>query len=553
MKRVWVSLLFGTALLLGVPATHAAAPGRTVVVGAEHDIAGFNTSLSCCDDEWASWMGAEEALRGAFIQTPNGRWVPELVSSASANGAGVTYTIKANASWYWAGRKVPVTYRDFVYTLQEIDNPNNQIADRSGYANLDPARYRHVGAKRVTFFWKTTNCTVDFPCGRYGNWQSLFSSLYPSFALRGVNFNTMWTTCICGGDGKPVADGPYYVSGYTRGVGSVLKANPFWVGAKPSIREIDFKVLAGMAAEVQAVQAHQVDVVVPTFGAYLTQVKNTAGYTFVETPGYEGEHLEFRVGTGASNVLLRAPFIREAIALATDRASIVNAVYGDLADGIPATNDALSFPTEAGYEPDFMRWNFDPKQALALLAKHCTGGPAAVDPANTAIWQCSGLPATFSWTWPAGDTVGAVTEAIVKAELRAIGVQIVDHPVPANVFYGPTGIASGSYDIAEFVETAAGDPSDWYDTYRCSGPVNFTGFCSRKVDELLAAGARETDPFRRARDYQAADKALAGAVPALPLYQRPAVLIRRAALAGVVDNPDPAGPFWDVERWRWGR
>jgi ABC-type transport system substrate-binding protein len=540
--------IVAAALLAGAPAN-----GRPVVVGAEHDIAGFNTALSCCDDQWASWMGAEEALRGAFTQAPNGRWQNELVSAASANAAGVTYTIKANATWYWGGRKVPVTYRDFVYTLQQVDDPNNQVADRSGYANLDPTRYRHTGEKRVTFFWKTTNCTADFPCGRYGNWQSLFSSLYPSFALRGMNFNTMWTSCICGNDGKPVADGPYYVARYARGAGSVLEVNPFWAGARPSIREIDFKVLSGTASEVQAVQAHQVDLVVPTFGSYLSQVKNAAGFTFSEIPGYEGEHLEFRVGTGASNALLRAPFIRQAIALATDRTSIVGAVYGDLAAGIPATNDALYFPTEAGYAPDFKQWSFDPKKALALMARHCTGGPTSVDPASTAIWQCSGLPATFNWTWPAGDTVGAVTEAVVKAELRAIGIQIVDHPVAANLFYGSTGIASGDYDIAEFVETAGGDPGDWYDTYRCGGPVNFTGFCSRKVDALLAAGARETDPSRRTRDYQAADKALATAVPALPLYQRPAVLLRRATLAGVVDNAGPAGPFWNVERWRWGR
>ena len=523
------------------------------MVGAEHDIAGFNTMLSCCDDQWASWMGAEEALRGAFTQAPSGGWLKQIVSAASANAAGVTYTIKANATWYWGGRKVPVTYRDFVYTLQQVDDPNNQIADRSGYANLDPTRYRHSGARRVTFFWKTTNCTADFPCGRYGNWQSLFSSIYPSFALRGMNFDTMWTSCICGNDGKPVADGPYYVAGYTKGAGSVLRANPFWAGAKVSIREIDFRVLSGTAAEVQAVQAHQVDVIAPTFGAYLTQVKNAAGFTFSEIPGYEGEHLEFRVATGASNALLRAPFIRRAIALATDRSSIVKAVYGDLAGGIPATNDALYFPTEAGYEPDFKQWSFNPRQALALMARHCTGGPASLDPANTATWQCSGLPATFSWTWPAGDTVGTVTEAIVKAELRAIGIQIVDRPVPANVFYGSTGIASGDYDIAEFVETAGGDPGDWSDTYRCGGAVNFTGFCSRKVDELLAAGARETDQSRRDRDYRAADKVLAGAVPVLPLYQRPAVVVRRATLAGVVDNAGPAGPFWNVERWRWGR
>ena len=552
-----LSILAGAtaaALLVAAPAADPYASARAaVVIGAEHDIDGFNTALWCCSAQWASWMGAEEALRGAFVQLPNGEWSKELVSAASANAAGVSYTIKANASWYWGGKKIPVTYRDFVYTLRQIDDPNNQIANRSGYANLDPTRYSHNGTRQVTFFWKTTTCTADFPCGRYGNWQSLFSSLYPSFALRGLDFNTIWTSCICGSDGRPVADGPYYVARYTKGAGSMLKANPFWGGTKPSIPEIDFKVLSGAAAEVQAIETHQVDVIAPTFGGYLTQLKNAAGMRFSEVPGYYGEHLEFREGRGASNALLRAPFVREAIALATDRSAIVNAVYGDLAGAITPTNDALYFPTEAGYKNDFKRWSFNPRQSLALMARHCTGGPAALDPANTAIWQCSGLPATFSWSWPAGDTAGAVTEAIAKAELRAIGIQVVDRPLPANVFYGPTGIASGDYDIAEFVETSGGDPGDWYDTYRCGGPANFTGFCSREVDRLLAAGAHETVPAKRRIDFQAADKTLASLVPVLPLYQRPSVLVGTATLRGLVNDPGSAGPFWNVEHWRWSR
>ena len=51
--------------------------------------------------------------------------------------SGVSYTIKPTAYWYWGGKKVPVTYRDFVYTLQKIDDPNDDVASRAG---LQPAR-----------------------------------------------------------------------------------------------------------------------------------------------------------------------------------------------------------------------------------------------------------------------------------------------------------------------------------------------------------------------------------------------------------------------------
>jgi peptide/nickel transport system substrate-binding protein len=293
-----------------------------------------------------------------------------------------------------------------------------------------------------------------------------------------------------------------------------------------------------------------VDVVWPAFGLDLESLKNTTGLTFDEIPGYYVEHLEFREGRGAANALLRAPFMRLAIAMGIDRQAIINAVYGGLANLAPL-DSALYYSTESGYRPDFKKWSYSPKKALALMAKHCTGGPTAVDPANTTFWQCSGLPATFNWSWPAGDTARALTEAEAKAELRSIGIQVNDQPLPPNVFFGAGGVASGAYDIAEFPDVTGGDPGEWADAYRCSGSVNYTGFCSRKIDSLLAAAARQTDVRKRASDYRSADAALSRELPVLPLYQRPDVLVHVSALQGIVADPGAGGPFWNVENWEW--
>lgn len=498
-------------------------------------------------------MGGEETLRGAFVQNARGVWLPDRVSSASANSRGVTYTIKPGASWYWGGKKVPLTYRDFVYTLREIDDPANDVATRVGYANLDPTRYAHTGLRQVTFFWRREGCDLVSPCGPYGNWQSLFSTLYPSFALKGVDFNHMWSSCICGSDGRPVSNGPYYLASYTKGQGAILEANPFWTGRKPAIREVEFQIVTDPTMEVSAVSSGRVDVIVPTFGAYLTSLKNSTGLTFDGKPDYFVERLEFREGPGASNALLRAPFIRQAIALTIDRNALLGTVYGALAAFGSVSNDALFYSTQAGYKPEFRRWNVNPARGLAIMKAHCTGGPSTVDAATTLVWTCSGLPATFTWSWPAGDAGRALTEAVAKEELRAVGIQIIDRPLAPDVFYGSAGIASGNYDIAELPETTSGDPGEWRDAYTCTGGTNDTGFCSRKVDSLLAAGARELDPATRRHDFEQADALLARVVPVLPLYQRPSVTVASSRLAGIVNNPGAGGPFWNVESWSWRR
>src|SRR5436309_11151946 len=96
----------------------------TVVFGQEQDIDGFNTELSCCNQFWAG-VQTVPVIRGAYIVNNKLQHVLDLVSSAKATSKTLTYTIKPNANWYWGGKKVPVPYKDFVYTWQQIVNPKN--------------------------------------------------------------------------------------------------------------------------------------------------------------------------------------------------------------------------------------------------------------------------------------------------------------------------------------------------------------------------------------------------------------------------------------------
>jgi peptide/nickel transport system substrate-binding protein len=280
---------------------------------------------------------------------------------ASGSRTGVSYTIRQGAYWDGGGRRIAVTYRDFVYTLQQIDDPKNDIAGRAGYSQLDPTRFVHHGDKRVTFFWRTKNCSTDFPCGPYANWQALFSSLYPSAALRGLDFNKIWTGCICGSDGKPVSDGPFYLSNYTAGQGATLKANPYFY-SRARVSEVDFKLIEDEHALEQAVLGGQIDATTARFTPVWLPLTRAPGITFDQVPGYIFEHLELREGNakaapgvdkGASNVLLRAPWLREAIMLGIDRRQVIRAVFGPLARHIRPLDNMVFYSTERDYRPDF--------------------------------------------------------------------------------------------------------------------------------------------------------------------------------------------------------
>src|SRR5262249_18315278 len=94
-----------------VPQTQAARRAK--------DVDGFHTLLTCCGAYWAAVTGNTPILRGAYNLDNKLNHVLDLVSAATATRSSLTFTIRPDANWYWGGKKLPVTYKDFVYTWQQ--------------------------------------------------------------------------------------------------------------------------------------------------------------------------------------------------------------------------------------------------------------------------------------------------------------------------------------------------------------------------------------------------------------------------------------------------
>jgi peptide/nickel transport system substrate-binding protein len=526
-----------------VPRTTAGRKAKEVLVfGGEQDPAGFNQLQATQSSFWAVVEGNTAVIRGAYLIDDKGQYHLDLASSVTATKTTLTITIRPDAFWNWGGKKSPVTNADVAYTWKQIVDPNNQAASTTGYDQI--SGYTLKGAKTIVFKWK--------PGKPFADYRDLFSFIYPSKALAGLDWNTLWAQCVCGTDGKPISDGPFMLTNFTKGQGVTLKSNPLYYGKKAGLKEIDFKLLTDTNSEIQAMRGGEVDAIFPSPQTALAELVHQSGLTYQSAPGFVLEHIDIQTGP-QGHPLLKNLWMRQAIALAINRASLIKAIFSSYAPGQKPLNNLeyLIGPDSVGH---FKKWNTAPKKALALMKAHCTGGPAVPTRGNTAIWTCSGQQASFRWFTTVGNQRRATSEAIFEQQLGAIGIKINPTFMPGPpVLFGKV-LPSHDYDLAEYAAVfGSPDPSNQDATFTTGGGQNYTSYSNPKVDKLLNSAESDLNPTTRKAKFQQLDQMLADDLPQFPLYASPVILVHKSAVKGMEHSNTPVsgGPTWNAEEWHW--
>jgi peptide/nickel transport system substrate-binding protein len=530
-----------------VPRSPAARKAKSVLVfGMEQDAAGFNTLQADENAYWAALTGNTPIIRNTYVIDDQGNYHLDLASKVTATRSGLTINIRPDANWWWGGKKVPVTYADYVYTWKQIVDKSNNPASTTGYDLI--TGFTHKGQKQVTFKWSKP----------FADYRDLFGPVLPAKALAGLQFNTFWADCVCGNDGKPVSDGPYYMSNYTKGQGLTLKPNPFWYGHKPALKEVDFKLITDTNSEIQAMRGGEVDAINPSPQTALAQLVHQSGLKYSAIPGFTQEHIDINQG-GTGHPLLKQKWFRQAIMMGMDRHSLIVALFGQIAPGLKPLNNAM-WELGTNAVPQFTKWNFAPKKVIATMKAHgCTGGPAVPTRDNQNFWTCGGQKAELRWNTTAGNQRRATSAAIFSQQLGAVGIKLNVGFEPANPNFFSNRLPSHDFDLAEFAWLGGPDPSGFDAIYQCQdnaknlGGSNYKLYCNKSVDALIKAGDSELNPVKRTADFQKAAATIADDVPIIPLYAPPSILVYKTAVKGMEhsNNPTLLGPTWNIEQWHW--
>jgi peptide/nickel transport system substrate-binding protein len=534
-----------------VPRTPAArAAKKTMVFGLEQTVTGFNLGNADQNAFYAAIVAGTPVIRGIYIIDNKGQYHLDMASKVTATKKFLRIKIKKNANWNWLGHKPkPVTAADFIYTWKIITDPTSNVASAVGYSNI--ARAKGHG-KTVTFYWKKGQAFADY--------RDLFGYVYPGFALKGQKFNDYWHNCVCGNDGHPISNGPFYMSSYTQGQGMVLKKNPKWYGAKAKLNSIAFKIITDTNSEIQAMRGGEVDAITPSPESALSTLVHQKNLVYSAVPSFTQEHWDIEVGPGGAP-LLKKLYMRQAIAMGMNRPSLIKALYGGIAPGLkPLNNTFYEFGSPAnGKFAYFKKYNFNPKKAIATLKSHgCTGGPSAPSSGNSKVWTCGGQKTEFHF-----DTTSRASRVqssqIFKQQLMAVGIKIdVGIHDPAD-FFG-TILPNANFDLGEYAWIGGPDPSGFDAIYQCYdaqknlGGSNYKRYCNKKVDSLIKKGETNFNPTKRTAQYQQAAKITSNAISVIPLYAPPQIFVYKKALQGASksNNPTLEGPTWNLQSWHWG-
>ncbi|HWG73728.1 MAG TPA: ABC transporter substrate-binding protein [Acidimicrobiales bacterium] len=440
----------------------------------------------------------------------------------------VVYRINPKATW---SDGVPITWADFQYNW-EAQSGQARFTDTGGRP-FTPAST--LGYSEITSVAATDDdpdvVTVVFS-SIFPDWRTLFSDLVPAHIATKVGFDTGFTDPV----DDVVSGGPFLVEAYVPGRSLTLVRNARWWGTPASLSAVTFDFVARPLVVADALGLGELG------GAYLAPsavlVASLRALPDVKidlAAGGTWEELEFN----QTNRWLKDPVLRQSIFSAVDRPQLIANTVGSYAQGITPLDSRVFLPGEPAYR-DTSGGTYDHANVAAATAALARAGYKLAAGGLSRGGQQVSLRISASPGALHGNEEQYLTTAI-----GALGIKVTvvaGMPVPGSHAYDLAIVDRSTSPALAAADAAVGDPAT-------VGTSNYSGADTPAVDALLATAGATTDPTTRAQLYNEADVDLWHSAESLPLFQLPTLLVYQQKYVGIVDNPSPAGPTWNLANW----
>jgi peptide/nickel transport system substrate-binding protein len=496
-------------------------------------------------DMWFSNITRELWLKGLWSFDANSQPVPELAVEVptAANGGisadGKTLTIKLREDVAWSDG-TPLTADDYVFTYDMIMSDANVVLSRYPYEDFVTA----VEAPDP----HTVVVRMSEP---YAPWlTTIFDSVLPKHVLQPV-FDSAGTIDGAEWNRAPtVGLGPFTFTEWETGSHIIFTANPNWI-RPPKLQQIVIRIVPDDAAQEAAILAGDTHI-----GAYLDvsqteRLEADGTVDVVGTPGGFDESWFYNVNPDTAHPAMLDLNVRKAIAMATDRFTIVN----DLLDPEVNPVNVTFWDNTPGYETRTLQpYPYDPDEAARLL-----DAAGWVDSNGDGTRDKDGVELVLRYITNQRE-LRVDMQAVVQQQWQAVGIgaELVNHS--SDIYWngyndgGPQ--ARGEYDIAQYSSAPSGPPdpeasSNWKCDQIASADnpdgANWQGYCNPALDALFDQQAVTADPAARRAIYEQIQQIMYDDVIYLGIWKDPDIWSIHESIQNVrLSGPTP---FSNAHEW----
>ncbi len=393
----------------------------------------------------------------------------------SADGREITFQLRDDIAW---SDGEPITSKDFQFTYQMIVDPQNNVLNLTPYDLIEEVSAPDPQTV-VVRFKEPNNAWL------YSLWKVLLPAhiLEPEFIAQGSIQEAAWNFT------PGVGCGPFVFESEVDGESVTFKTNEKYWRDYPIIGKILVKFFPDDASKAQAIIAGQADLSIFLVDS-TTQVpimKAANMQILAVNSGYREGFFYFLDPTNG-HPALQDVRVRQAIAMAVDRAAIIQNLYaGD-------RKAAISYWDETPYiDPGLKPWAYDPEKSKSLLDE-----AGWVDSNGNGSRDKDGVELNLTY----GTTTSEVRQAVqleIQKYLAAIGVSVTPSNYDSAVFFADLGqggpAATGQLDIFQYAARTSNYPEPGTNDFLCDhipsqelpDGENWSYLCDQELELLVQA------------------------------------------------------------------
>lgn len=600
----WAALASMAVLVAacGRAGTGAGTQGATTITGTSYKAAQGKTGGSLTYSDWeqvtdlnplantANTAAQGEVALWQFLWTQgsDNKPVPQLVSQIPTQQNGMVkvidsthmdVTIKLLPGLKWSDGQ-PLNTADVKFTWQAICDPAVAAETTNGWDHISSMQIMsstemvwHFGPNKKG----TCGLQTDLTSGLYAPYLALAMPVLPKHVLGSIP-HSKWLSSSYFTKDPTVTSGAYKVKSFVPGTTAelVMEPNQFFDAGrsgskyfdhKPYLNQLIYKIYGDKASELNGLKTGDTNVGLDLIADDLPALKTIPNAKVRIAYPIEFELVSFNVANNTLGCAAQhfaqscgkpTPFkndqpLRQALALATDKQTMINQLVGGL-------GKTMNSP----FPPNFKPWYdsslpaFHYNLANAKQMMKADGWKMG----SNGVAVKNGKPLQFTISTTSGNPQRTAEEELLAHDWGQLGAKVTIVNYPADQLFAGFGeggtLATAQYDVGLYAEVEAPDPDSWAPAAEISqipsaanpGAGNEGHWMDQKLSDLFVKAATTINPSQRQTLYNQAQAEWEKYAGEIELYQRPELTVTTDNVGNFFPgSPQPAYDTWNTADW----